>query len=192
MNTLGRDIQEGEVVVLKANIFRSKRSVKARMFRCDSGFGMSDRTSGTALYGCLIDDPMLGDYHHEDKIRVEGYMVDAEITLNQQKKNGVTILPRPVDPDQKYFGKGGHGYIDLWDRYTVNAWEQDNGEYIVTAHLKGVFDFLPRTAPDRLSAEVIMKNHTLVMFDKPVMDEEEELIFRMHKRAEIEKDRIFA
>lgn len=68
MNSLHRDIKEGEVVTLSAKFY--KGDAESRKFKCESGFGMSTFTIGTAVFGVLVKDGK--------KCRVEGYEIEKE------------------------------------------------------------------------------------------------------------------
>lgn len=65
MNTLGRDIEKGEVVILNSKYYIG--TIQQRMFTCHSGSGMRISTYGTAIYGTFADG---------EKARVEGFEID--------------------------------------------------------------------------------------------------------------------
>jgi hypothetical protein len=75
MNTLGRDIQAGEIVVIGAEY----TDRKDRRFRCEGGFGMLASTMGTALMGVWHIDP-----EESARTRLEGDMIDRQATERLQ------------------------------------------------------------------------------------------------------------
>jgi hypothetical protein len=79
-NALGRDIKEGEVVVLrKSSLSIEYDQRKWRVFTVASGFGMSHAARGTALYGTFPADA--GALPQE---RMDGYDVDPIATATYQ------------------------------------------------------------------------------------------------------------
>lgn len=76
-NALGRDIKEGEVVVMSSRYYQG--DLNARLFRCTVGFGMRSFTSGGAIGGEWLDGT--------GKDRVEGYQIDKAETLAWQADN---------------------------------------------------------------------------------------------------------
>ena len=81
-NSLGRDIEQGEVVVIRANKFRNKgMPAEERAFICSGqGFGMYDDTNGTALFGEWYDGSGEG--------RVAGVWIAKRETAQFQKQVG--------------------------------------------------------------------------------------------------------
>ena len=79
MNTLGRSIEKGEVVILDKNYFDASIHSDLR-FRCDAGYGMHNFTAGTALFGVFLIDG--------ESDRIEGTMIDAKATEHYQQKHG--------------------------------------------------------------------------------------------------------
>lgn len=56
-NSLQRDIQENEVVVLKKSSFKPEyQALEHRLFKIQSGFGMRANTMGTAIFGEFLSD----------------------------------------------------------------------------------------------------------------------------------------
>jgi len=68
MNSLNRNIAEGEVVILKAKHYKGDEN--ARKFKCKSGFGMASFTAGTAIFGSFVEDG--------EECRIEGYEIEKE------------------------------------------------------------------------------------------------------------------
>lgn len=64
-NRLGKNIKEGEVVILDPKAYRG--SEEEREFICKDGFGMMTFTSGTAIMGEFVSSG--------EKARVEGYEI---------------------------------------------------------------------------------------------------------------------
>ncbi len=80
-NSLEREIEENEVVVISAEFHRARyKPLKWRLIRVSAGFGMSPITTGTAL---SIEYLMDGE-----RCRQEGYMLDPEETERFQEKYG--------------------------------------------------------------------------------------------------------
>jgi hypothetical protein len=77
MNNLGRDIQDGEIVVISAE-YTDRTD---RRFRCEGGFGMQAATMGTALMGVWFIDP-----EESARTRLEGDMIDRHETERLQRK----------------------------------------------------------------------------------------------------------
>lgn len=80
MNALGREIGEGEVVVVKKSVFDNPKSVtlEERLFVCESGFGMKSFTSGSAVMGHWKDG--------SGNDRIEGHMIDKKETEKYQNE----------------------------------------------------------------------------------------------------------
>lgn len=77
-NSLNREIEKGEIVVLKKEIFKPEyQDLENRLFEAQAGFGMSSVTSGTALFGKFISDG--------EECRFEGYDIDPKETEEYQK-----------------------------------------------------------------------------------------------------------
>jgi hypothetical protein len=73
MNSLNRDIKKDEIVVLKATSMNPQyRDLKYRLFKVEGGFGMSAKTSGTALFGMFLCDG--------EETRWEGFEIDKKET----------------------------------------------------------------------------------------------------------------
>lgn len=70
MNSLNRDIVEGEKVVVSKK-YAGDRSAKERIFICESGFGMMRGTMGGAIFG---------KWQNGEKDRIEGYMIAVRET----------------------------------------------------------------------------------------------------------------
>jgi len=87
-NSLKREIETGEVVIIKAKMLKSGLKIDERAFVCDDGFGMSDRTSGTALHGFWLDGTGWD--------RMEGTRIDAKATGQFQKKWGKFAENHPM------------------------------------------------------------------------------------------------
>jgi len=68
MNSLNRNIEKGEIVILSAKCYKGDE--ESRKFKCESGFGMNSFTSGTAIFGAFVKDG--------EKCRVEGYEIEKE------------------------------------------------------------------------------------------------------------------
>lgn len=70
-NSLGRNINPGEVVMMKAEYFQPGIDLR---FRCKTGFGLLSLTSGGGIVGEWVEDGV--------KDRVEGYMIDSQAETN--------------------------------------------------------------------------------------------------------------
>lgn len=78
MNSLKREIQEGEVVVIKASVLRPEfQALDERLFVCKHGYGMSHETRGTAIWGAYLKDA--------DECRHEGTEIDPDETAEYQR-----------------------------------------------------------------------------------------------------------
>jgi len=93
VNTLGRRIEKNEIVFVKASELKHLyRYLHNAAFICNGeGFGVSDKTGGTAIFGNWADD---GTNH-----RIEGCEIDANITrkfheLRFKKWEGDLPIPR--------------------------------------------------------------------------------------------------
>ena len=76
-NSLGRDIQLGERVVLSARAY--KGTEKERIFICDiGGFGMFQSTNGTAIFGKFESDG--------EKCRINGYDIERALPAPARAK----------------------------------------------------------------------------------------------------------
>lgn len=79
MNSLNRDIEKGEKVVLKKNVLSPKYwDIKERTVIVLGGFGMLAKTSGTAIYVRFESDG--------EECRFEGYEIDKFDTELLQSK----------------------------------------------------------------------------------------------------------
>lgn len=80
MNTLDRDIQKGEVVVVKNSVFSRKfeTELEQRLFVCEDGFGMAQITMGQAIFGYWLKTGT--------KSRIEGTWIDKGATKRYQKE----------------------------------------------------------------------------------------------------------
>lgn len=80
MNALGRDIEKGEVVVVKKSSFNNPKSVtfEERLFVCENGFGMKSFTFGSAVTGYWKDGT--------GRDRIEGSMIDKKETEKYQNE----------------------------------------------------------------------------------------------------------
>ncbi len=79
MNSLNRDIKQGEVVVVSAKYMNSNnQALEKRLFLCNgSGFGTISGTAGTAIYGRWVDSGA--------RSRIEGFEIGREETLKYQQ-----------------------------------------------------------------------------------------------------------
>lgn len=85
-NSLDRDIEEGEVVVIAAKYMKPEyKELKHRLFVAIGGFGMNGDTMGNAVFGHTLGET--------DNFRIEGYMLDPKETKAYQKKNGKFLKP---------------------------------------------------------------------------------------------------
>ena len=87
MNSLGRTIEKGELVVVAKDVFTKKLPVRERVFVCDgTGFGCSPGTVGTAVFGRWLDG--------SGKDRICGSAIDAGETnrLRMKIKCGAQAL----------------------------------------------------------------------------------------------------
>lgn len=85
-NSLHRDIEQGEVVVLDVKYFLSEyQALEQRAVKCVGGFGMSSYTMGNGLYGEFLSDG--------EKCRFEGYMINPKETKAYQVKHGKFLKP---------------------------------------------------------------------------------------------------
>lgn len=76
-NTLDREIQPGEVVVIdKQYLQPGNEPVEKRLFKVSGGFGASPDTMGSALFGEFLDE---GIY-----CRMEGYKISPKETEKWQ------------------------------------------------------------------------------------------------------------
>lgn len=56
-NALGRDIKNGEVVIIKKDHLRAEYApMHRRRFRVEGGFGRLDATAGEKIFGTWLDD----------------------------------------------------------------------------------------------------------------------------------------
>jgi len=100
MNSLNQNIPEGTVVILST---RFKGTEEDRTFVCRSGFGLSDKTRGTAISGYFVKDG--------EECRVEGTDIESiaeNQTVPEIKKMFITyesmkaeIMERLSDYDDK-------------------------------------------------------------------------------------------
>lgn len=67
-NNLDEDIEYGTIVVLKKKLY----NIADRRFVAESGFGMSNVTVGSAIYGVWVQDGSTA--------RIEGYEIDPKDT----------------------------------------------------------------------------------------------------------------
>ena len=88
MNTLGRMIGKGELVVVAQNALKKALPIGERVFVCNGeGFGCSPETIGTAVFGRWLDG--------SGKDRIEGIHIDADET------NLLQVIGRSFDAAQK-------------------------------------------------------------------------------------------
>ena len=81
MNSLGRDIEENEVVILKENIFKKEyKDLSFRRALVFGGFGTKAELTGSALFCIHVVDG--------ERCRYEGFQIDKEETLKYQSENG--------------------------------------------------------------------------------------------------------
>lgn len=93
-NSLNRDIEKGEVVVLAKKYFKTEYPApEDRLFVVDSGFGMNGFTSGRALFGKFLKTGL--------EVRAEGYMIDAKETEAHQAKHGKFIKKKKKTKKKK-------------------------------------------------------------------------------------------
>lgn len=88
-NSLGRTIQQGEVVVIKDKILALHAITRLKgdlRFVCNGGFGMSHVTVGTALMGHWLAEPpeVDGKFDYSRHFRMEGFDIDRDETLRFQ------------------------------------------------------------------------------------------------------------
>jgi hypothetical protein len=173
-NAMRRDICAGEVVVVKAECFNNENlPIEQRMFRADSGFGMSNTTSGSAVFGAFLDQTFYGIPDHENHIRIEGHMIDRAETEKLQAANDWAVLPvTPSRPDPEG-RKSGFGVHDLFDRYHVDVDVMEDGTYVVRGVVKGEFEFIPITTDTKQRAYVVMENMYRLINDKEIMNRTE-------------------
>lgn len=82
-NNLSRIINPGEEVVIKKESMREKyQALEQRIFICESGFGMSNTTSGTKIFGYYKVDSHKGEEERAEFIR--GYDISRELTALHQ------------------------------------------------------------------------------------------------------------
>lgn len=73
MNTLGRDIAQNEVVVIKKKVLKPEyQDAEQRLFCVTGGFGMRTNTVGSALHGFFVCD--------NEECRMDGSDIDKEET----------------------------------------------------------------------------------------------------------------
>lgn len=78
MNSLHRDIKVGEEVVFRKDLFKKRyQPIKFRVFICESGFGMSGNTRGTAIFGKFKIDG--------EECRWDGDEIDVDETIKYQE-----------------------------------------------------------------------------------------------------------
>jgi hypothetical protein len=76
MNSLGRDIEDGEYVILKESAMaEGYRDITWRVFQARGGFGMRRDTIGTAVMGTFVRDG--------EDARMEGYHVERVATPDE-------------------------------------------------------------------------------------------------------------
>lgn len=91
-NSLGRNIQKGEVVIIKKDILKPAFQADRR-FEVLGGFGMNSFTTGRALFGKFLVDG--------EETRMSGYDIDKEETEAfqagpQQRRSSDPGYPTPV------------------------------------------------------------------------------------------------
>jgi hypothetical protein len=80
-NSLDRDIEEGEIVVLEKEYFKPQyHDLKYRIVKVMGGFGANGFTMGKALFVEFLCDG--------EKTRMEGYMISPKETEKYQAEHG--------------------------------------------------------------------------------------------------------
>ena len=69
-NSLNRNIKPNQKVIVKFSLYGGTKN--QRTFRCESGFGMSQNTFGTSIFGKWISDNQNGT--------INGYDIDRQET----------------------------------------------------------------------------------------------------------------
>ena len=84
-NSLGRDIQHGETVVVKKEVLKPEyQKSSSRLFVCHSGYGMQTDTAGKTIYGYWKDNPT-NDLSVD--MMISGYEISKDETEKYQATN---------------------------------------------------------------------------------------------------------